>query len=78
MVCAQHAALRRLAWLVGVFAVLGQRAHPATLAQLWDERFGDDVGWGLFGGVNVPMSSWIYRVLNGLLVDLDCWVLLLS
>lgn len=51
------------------FAVLGQRAHPATLAQLWDERFGFMMSyWGLFGGVNVPMSGWIYRVLNGLLV----------
>ena len=50
-------------------AVLGQRAHPALVAQLWDERWGFLLSyWGLFGGVNVPMWTWIYRVLNGVLV----------
>ena len=50
-------------------AVLGQRAHPASLAQLWDERWGFLLSyWGLFGGVNVPMPTWIYRVLNGILI----------
>ena len=50
-------------------AVLGQRESPASLAQLWDERHGFlQAFWGLFGGVNVPMSGWIYMVLNGLLV----------
>ncbi len=50
-------------------AVLGQRAHPAGLAQLWDERWGFMLSyWGLFGGLNVPMSEWIYRLLNGLVV----------
>jgi 4-amino-4-deoxy-L-arabinose transferase-like glycosyltransferase len=50
-------------------AVLGQRESPASLAQLWDERHGFlQAFWGLFGGVNVPMSGWIYTVLNGLLV----------
>ena len=50
-------------------AVLGQRAHPASVAQLWDERWGFLLSyWGLFGGVNVPMWTWIYRLLNGILV----------
>lgn len=50
-------------------AVLGQRAHPASLAQLWDERWGFMLSyWGLFGGVNVPMAAWIYRVLNGVVL----------
>ncbi len=49
-------------------AVLGQRAQPATLAQLWDERQGFLMSyWGLFGGVNVPMARWIYTVLNGVM-----------
>jgi 4-amino-4-deoxy-L-arabinose transferase-like glycosyltransferase len=46
-------------------AVLGQRAHPASLAQLWDERWGFMLSyWGLFGGVNVPMAERIYHLLN--------------
>jgi hypothetical protein len=50
-------------------AVLGQRAHPASLAQLWSERHGFMMAyWGLFGGVNVPMPGWIYAVLNGVVV----------
>jgi hypothetical protein len=50
-------------------AVLGQRAHPASLFQLWSERHGFMMAyWGLFGGVNVPMPGWIYAVLNGVLV----------
>ncbi|MDX1613860.1 MAG: glycosyltransferase family 39 protein [Candidatus Promineifilaceae bacterium] len=50
-------------------AVLGQRAHPASLAQLWDERVGFMMSyWGLFGGLNVPMPAGIYRTLNVLLV----------
>lgn len=50
-------------------AVLGQRAHPASLAQLWDERWGFMSSyWGLFGGLNVPMPDWIYRVLNSVLI----------
>ncbi len=49
-------------------AVLGERGHPASLAQLWGERRGFLMSfWGLFGGVNVPMWSWVYTVLNGLL-----------
>ncbi len=46
--------------------VLGQRAHPASLRQLWGERWGFSLSyWGLFGGVNVPLPTWIYRLLNG-------------
>lgn len=49
--------------------VLGQRAHPAGLGQLWDERAGFLMSfWGLFGGVNVPMSGWVYKVLNTILI----------
>ena len=49
-------------------AVLGQRAHPASLAQLWDERWGFLLSyWGLFGGVNVPMPTWIYLAFNTIL-----------
>lgn len=50
-------------------AVLGARPQPATLAQLWGERAGFMMAfWGLFGGVNVPMSDWIYTLLNGVLI----------
>ncbi|NKQ36574.1 MAG: hypothetical protein HF973_13280 [Chloroflexi bacterium] len=50
-------------------AVLGQRAHPASLIQLWSERRGFMMAyWGLFGGVNIPMPAWIYTILNGVLV----------
>ncbi len=50
-------------------AVLGQRAHLASLAQLWDERWGFMLSyWGLFGGLNVSMPAWIYYVLNSVLV----------
>lgn len=50
-------------------AVLGQRAHPASLAQLWSERWGFMLSyWGLFGGVNIPMPLWIYRLLNAAVV----------
>ncbi len=47
-------------------AVLGQRGHPASPRQLWGERWGFMMAyWGLFGGVNIPMATWIYRLLNG-------------
>lgn len=50
-------------------AVLGQRETPAPLAQLWDERWGFMISyWGLFGGVNVPMWTWVYYLLNALAV----------
>lgn len=49
--------------------VLGKRAHPASLRQLWGERWGFSLSyWGLFGGVNIPMPLWIYRVLNAIAV----------
>ncbi|MCZ7671059.1 MAG: hypothetical protein M5U34_29890 [Chloroflexi bacterium] len=50
-------------------AVLGERASPASLAQLWDERVGFMMAyWGLFGGVNIPMPLWIYTLLNGVVL----------
>lgn len=50
-------------------AVLGERGQPASLAQLWGERFGFMQSfWGLFGGVNIPLWSWVYTVLNTILV----------
>jgi 4-amino-4-deoxy-L-arabinose transferase-like glycosyltransferase len=49
--------------------VLGQREVPASLAQLWRERHSFLAGyWGNFGGLNVPMAPWVYRVLNASLV----------
>ncbi|CAG0934591.1 hypothetical protein TFLX_03565 [Thermoflexales bacterium] len=49
--------------------VLGQRAAPASLLQLWGERWGFMLSyWGLFGGVNVPIDDGGYHVLNGLAV----------
>lgn len=54
-------------------AVLGKRPHEASLAQLWDERWGFMLSyWGLFGGVNVPMATWIYQTLNSILVVAVC------
>ncbi len=49
--------------------VLGKRAAPASLLQLWGERWGFMLSyWGLFGGVNVPIDYWGYHVLNGLVI----------
>ncbi|MBE9508184.1 MAG: glycosyltransferase family 39 protein [Chloroflexi bacterium] len=49
--------------------ILGTRDVPADLAQLWRERYSFLAGyWGNFGGLNVPMASWVYPVLNTLLV----------
>ena len=46
-------------------AVLGRRAHPASLLQLWSERAGFMQSfWGLFGGVNLPFPPWVYFTLN--------------
>jgi hypothetical protein len=45
--------------------ILGKRDVPADLSQLWRERYSFMAGyWGNFGGLNVPMSPWAYRVLN--------------
>ena len=50
-------------------AILGKRAAPATLRQLWGERVGFMMAyWGLFGGVNVPLPGWVYTVLNGVVI----------
>jgi hypothetical protein len=44
---------------------VGRRPHPASLVQLWGERVGFvQAYWGLFGGVSVPLPSWIYFALN--------------
>ena len=49
--------------------ILGKRAAPASLLQLWGERWGFMLSyWGLFGGVNVPIDYWGYHVLNGLAI----------
>jgi 4-amino-4-deoxy-L-arabinose transferase-like glycosyltransferase len=49
------------------FEILGTRAVPADLAQLWRERYSFLAGyWGNFGGLNVPMPAWIYTLLNTL------------
>lgn len=50
-------------------AVLGERAHPASLLQLWGERRGFMMSyWGLFGGVNIPYPMWVYTLLNTVLL----------
>jgi 4-amino-4-deoxy-L-arabinose transferase-like glycosyltransferase len=49
--------------------ILGARDVPADVAQLWRERSSFLAGyWGNFGGLNVPMASWTYAVLNAVLV----------
>ena len=49
--------------------ILGKREIPASLAQLWRERYSFLASyWGNFGGLNVPMSPWVYRILNVFLV----------
>ncbi|MCX7680619.1 MAG: glycosyltransferase family 39 protein [Anaerolineae bacterium] len=55
-------------WLgLNVFKlILGTREVPADLAQLWRERHSFAAGyWGNFGGLNVPMPSLVYGMLNG-------------
>jgi hypothetical protein len=45
--------------------IVGRRAVPADLRQLWTERDTFMMSfWGLFGGVNVPMSDQVYRLFN--------------
>ena len=47
------------------YAVLGTRDVTADFTQLWAERFAFAAGyWGNFGGLNVPMPTWIYTILN--------------
>lgn len=45
--------------------IVGQRAEPATLAQLWTERDSFILTfWGLFGSINVPMPQILYIAFN--------------
>src|SRR5690606_14672780 len=45
--------------------IVGRRAEPATLAQLWTERDSFVLTfWGLFGSINVPMPPILYSVFN--------------
>jgi 4-amino-4-deoxy-L-arabinose transferase-like glycosyltransferase len=49
------------------FEVLGTREIPADVAQMWRERYSFAAGyWGNFGGLNVPMPTWVYNTLNTL------------
>jgi len=51
------------------YAVLGTRDVPANAAQLWTERMAFASGyWGNFGGLNVPMPTWVYTLLNGIAI----------
>lgn len=50
-------------------AVLGVRETPASVAQLWDEHWGFMLSyWGQFGGLNVMMPEWIYRLMTAILI----------
>jgi 4-amino-4-deoxy-L-arabinose transferase-like glycosyltransferase len=45
--------------------IVGRRAIPANIAQLWSERHSfTQAFWGFFGGVNVPMPEIIYLIFN--------------
>lgn len=47
--------------------IVGRRAEPATLAQLWTERDSFVMTfWGLFGSINVPMPPMLYSAFNWL------------
>ena len=51
------------------YAVLGTRDVTADFAQLWAERFAFAAGyWGNFGGLNVPLPTWIYTLLNAIAI----------
>jgi 4-amino-4-deoxy-L-arabinose transferase-like glycosyltransferase len=46
-------------------SIVGRRAIPANLAQLWSERHSfTQAYWGFFGGMNVPMDEAIYLIFN--------------
>lgn len=50
-------------------AVLGVRETPASLLQLWQERWGFMLSyWGLFGGLNVAMPDWIYQTMTAVMI----------
>ena len=45
--------------------MVGRRAVYANLPQLWSERNSfTQAYWGFFGGVNVPLPDWVYRIFN--------------
>ena len=45
--------------------IVGRRAVPANLAQLWSERHSfTQAFWGFFGGMNVPLPEAVYAVFN--------------
>jgi 4-amino-4-deoxy-L-arabinose transferase-like glycosyltransferase len=45
--------------------MVGRRAVPANVAQLWSERHSfTQAYWGFFGGVNVPLPEPIYLIFN--------------
>ncbi len=51
------------------YAVLGTRDIPASLSQLWGERFSFAAGyWGNFGGLTINLPDWIYHILNGVAI----------
>ncbi|MGQ9851303.1 MAG: glycosyltransferase family 39 protein [Aggregatilineaceae bacterium] len=58
--------------------IVGRRAVPADLPQLWTERETFMMAfWGFFGGVNVPMRDGVYTLFN-LLTGLSTLGLLLA
>lgn len=58
--------------------IVGRRAVPADLQQLWTERETFMMAfWGFFGGVNVPMRDGVYALFN-LLAGISALGLLLA
>jgi len=58
--------------------IVGRRAVPADLQQLWTERETFMMAfWGFFGGVNVPMRDGVYALFN-LLAGISILGLLLA
>lgn len=47
--------------------IVGRRAIPANVAQLWAERHSFlQAFWGFFGGVNVPLPTWVYAIFDAI------------
>ncbi|MBL8131118.1 MAG: glycosyltransferase family 39 protein [Anaerolineae bacterium] len=47
--------------------IVGRRAIPANLNQLWAERHSFlQAFWGFFGGMNVPLPNWVYSIFDAL------------
>jgi 4-amino-4-deoxy-L-arabinose transferase-like glycosyltransferase len=45
--------------------IAGRRSVDLTAEQLWSERTGFMQSfWGLYGGLTVPMSGWVYSIFN--------------